>query len=488
MNSPPSIAPPPYKSVHLARCASAAAILVGLVVLIGWAMGVDLFKSVLPEFATMNANTALAFVLVGASLGLSTVGEHQRIARRATALAAIVIGGGTLAQYALGLDLRLDEFMFADHHFETGTTLSSRMAPATAVSFLMLGMALLVLPSETGFGRGLVQGLAISTMLISALALIGYIFGVESFYRVYPYPSVALHTAALLLVVSCGLLCARADFEITSVVTSRRMGGLVSRRLFPAVLVVPILLGWLPLEDERLGFYSLEFRVAAQTVLTIVVLSGLLWWSAHSLNKIDEQRELAKKAEHDLRILSDLDPLTGLLNRRSFRRRLEDAWTRRAGHEEPLGFIMLDIDYFKSVNDTYGHSAGDAVIRTVAELLVEQCRPTDLVCRYGGEEFCILAAQTSMVGAAKLAERIRSAFAETQIQVRGTLLSVSSSFGVTDRLGDLDTVDEMIERADQALHAAKQSGRNRVISFAAAHTPVEFTEEDLTAILSPPVR
>jgi diguanylate cyclase (GGDEF)-like protein len=251
------------------------------------------------------------------------------------------------------------------------------------------------------------------------------------------------------------------------------------------MLGVVVLLGWVPLKAEEFGSFDLKFAVAIQTVLMIVVFSGLLWWSAGSINQVDEQRELAKKAEHDLRILSDLDPLTGLLNRRSFHKRLEDAWARSLRHGQPLGFIMLDIDYFKRVNDTYGHSAGDAVIRTVAELLVAQCRPTDVVCRYGGEEFCILAAQTGIAGAAKLAERIRHALAETQLEVRDTFLSLSSSFGVTNRLDDSDNVDDLIERADQALHAAKHWGRNRVVSFAAGDTLAEFSDEDCTNHLSP---
>jgi diguanylate cyclase (GGDEF)-like protein len=163
--------------------------------------------------------------------------------------------------------------------------------------------------------------------------------------------------------------------------------------------------------------------------------------------------------------LAETDALTGLLNRRSFREQSEQEWVRALRYERPLACIMADIDFFKRVNDSHGHAAGDATLTRIAELLAGQCRPSDLVCRYGGEEFCILAPETSERGAAKLAERIRQALAAAPIDVHGTSLRVTSSFGVADCVGELNTVDELIERADRALHIAKNSGRNQVACY-----------------------
>ncbi len=163
--------------------------------------------------------------------------------------------------------------------------------------------------------------------------------------------------------------------------------------------------------------------------------------------------------------LAESDPLTGLLNRRSFREQFELEWRRSTRHDRPLACVMLDVDFFKKVNDTHGHAAGDAILKHLAETLLNQCRPNDVVCRYGGEEFCIMVPETTESGAATLAERLRSVLAKTCFDTDGQLHSVTSSFGVAERLDDVHDIDELIRRADHALRIAKQSGRNRVVRF-----------------------
>lgn len=163
--------------------------------------------------------------------------------------------------------------------------------------------------------------------------------------------------------------------------------------------------------------------------------------------------------------LADSDPLTGLLNRRSFREHFDREWSRFVRHRRPLACIMLDVDFFKAVNDLHGHAAGDAVLKKIADMLTLHCRPSDLVCRYGGEEFCIVAPETTSAGAAKLAERLRAKLAESQLLTSGQCLSTTSSFGVAEALAKDDDVEQLIDRADQALRVAKLSGRNRVVRF-----------------------
>jgi diguanylate cyclase (GGDEF)-like protein/PAS domain S-box-containing protein len=184
----------------------------------------------------------------------------------------------------------------------------------------------------------------------------------------------------------------------------------------------------------------------------------------------------ANLAEQTRRLhrLADTDPLTGLLNRRGFREQFEREWLRSLRHQRSLACVMLDVDFFKRVNDTHGHAAGDAALRWIAELLSRQCRPSDVICRYGGEEFCIMAPETTEQGAAHLAERIRFSLAETPIRAGGRALQITASFGVADCLGELNNVDELVERADQALRIAKQSGRNRVVRFASEESLVEW--------------
>jgi diguanylate cyclase (GGDEF)-like protein len=128
-----------------------------------------------------------------------------------------------------------------------------------------------------------------------------------------------------------------------------------------------------------------------------------------------------------------------------------------------MACIMLDLDAFKSVNDTYGHVSGDAVLKAVATLLVHHCRPSDLVARYGGEEFCIIVPETSQEAATHLAERLRVELAGHCIAVANQTLSVTGSFGVAGSVKCGDSVERLIRRADDALLAAKRAGRNCVV-------------------------
>ncbi len=161
-----------------------------------------------------------------------------------------------------------------------------------------------------------------------------------------------------------------------------------------------------------------------------------------------------------------LDGLTGLTNRRALDERLQAELAYAVRHETNLSIIMLDIDHFKKVNDTYGHLAGDEVIRTLAQILQRGIRCEDLAARYGGEEFVVLARGFPHVGAMNLAERLRFAIAEREIEHGEVTLKVTSSFGVASfsSLTGEPTVHRLVDAADGALYAAKSGGRNRVES------------------------
>lgn len=165
--------------------------------------------------------------------------------------------------------------------------------------------------------------------------------------------------------------------------------------------------------------------------------------------------------------LATRDPLTDCLNRRAFYERLEPIFTKARTEGRPLCCIMSDIDHFKRFNDQYGHAVGDQVIQIVSRLIGNSLRTEDLLCRYGGEEFCTILPDTTLEQAVVIAERIRSKIATTGGESLRTTerLTITSSFGVSALHFGAQDPAEIIDQADAALYSSKQNGRNRVTRF-----------------------
>jgi diguanylate cyclase (GGDEF)-like protein len=162
--------------------------------------------------------------------------------------------------------------------------------------------------------------------------------------------------------------------------------------------------------------------------------------------------------------LAFTDNLTGAFNRHYFTEHASKAFMKDEGGRERACIIMFDIDHFKRVNDTHGHSAGDAILQGVAQKVQGVLRSNDLFARYGGEEFIIYASKASLESALKLAERIRRVVANARFTYAGTEIRVTVSLGVAERERAEGTFSRFINLADEALYAAKANGRNRVES------------------------
>jgi two-component system cell cycle response regulator len=190
----------------------------------------------------------------------------------------------------------------------------------------------------------------------------------------------------------------------------------------------------------------LELRVRARTLIR------RKRYADHLRDTVAQSMELAVT-----------DQLTGLNNRRYMMGQLDALLERSAAGGPPTSVLMLDIDHFKRVNDTLGHTHGDEVLREVAVRLASSVRAVDLPCRYGGEEFAVVMPATRLTDAARIAERIRIAMASEAFFVGDREMPVTISLGVSASEGAEDRPESLLRRADEALYEAKAAGRNQVV-------------------------
>ncbi len=165
--------------------------------------------------------------------------------------------------------------------------------------------------------------------------------------------------------------------------------------------------------------------------------------------------------ERSLKTMNLMDSLTGIYNRRHMDKRLTEEFIRHKRYDRSMTLIMIDIDHFKNINDTYGHQFGDKVLKKISEVCSSRMRGGDILSRYGGEEFCSILPETDIKGARALAERLREKVAESPVLFDdGTPVHVTISLGIAELTGRTRTTDDLVRHADTALYESKQNGRN----------------------------
>ena len=276
---------------------------VGLMVLAGWTLDVGVFGRFLPGPVAMNPVSAVGLMLAGASAWLlqdeRTEGRVRWISR-ACVVAVVLVGLSRLLQVLFGLGPGIDRVLFPERLASeaASTGFSNRMAFDTALDFVLIGSALLFLDRRTRHGRWISQYLALTVFVLSVLAFAGYIYGVANLYGNTSYIPIASMT---FVVLSAGVLCERPERGVMAVVTSRNVGGVVARRLLPAAILVPLVLGWLRLKGQQVGLYGTELGVSLITVANMFVIAALVWWSASLLHKIDGERKVAEEEMREAR-------------------------------------------------------------------------------------------------------------------------------------------------------------------------------------------
>ncbi|HXG85954.1 MAG TPA: PAS domain S-box protein [Pyrinomonadaceae bacterium] len=249
----------------------------------------------------MNPTTAVAFILSSVSLWLLQ-SENTKLFRTAQACAGVVALVGFIKLCAIVgfFDIGIDRIFFANQLFDRVTEQPNRMAPTTALNFLLLGAALLLLNVKTKRRRDFFpsQYLAIGVMLSSFLAIIGYFYDAKSFYVIVSFNPMAIHTAVSFFVIAVGLLLSKPERGIIKELFSRENGGEMARRLFPLIIIVPAILGWLRLKGEKLGLFAFEIGTAMLVVTIIVILGAIVLNNARLMNIAAIKR---RRIEEDLR-------------------------------------------------------------------------------------------------------------------------------------------------------------------------------------------
>ncbi len=253
-------------------------------------------------------------------------------------------------------------------------------------------------------------------------------------------------------------------FPIRRLISQLSVGNIRQKWNFLSILIFLFLFGYVIYNiiywDRYNDYFNLIIPVVFFFSAIIVLLVGsLALQTATDLNQVSA-----------LRRENIIDPLIGIYNRRHLNLKLDEEILRAQRYSFQLSMLLLDIDHFKNVNDTYGHYIGDLVLKSLGHLLLKNVRKTDIVARYGGEEIAIIAPHTSVPTAADLAERLRQVV-ETSVMVPADeqedrqAVSISVSIGVAGLDQKIVDRQSLIEKTDEALYKAKQKGRNRVVVF-----------------------
>lgn len=210
--------------------------------------------------------------------------------------------------------------------------------------------------------------------------------------------------------------------------------------------------------------YSTSFRLSMMTVLGFEMVSCYLLDQSRRRSKFGLIK-LAAKFEY----AAKHDALTALANRREGHAQIESEYERYLRNSRAFSVLLMDIDLFKSVNDNYGHQAGDRMIMLVAETLKSECRKVDTLARWGGEEFLVILPETDTGEAIQIADRVRKSIAAQTIEFDGQNITSTISVGVATIQGS-ESIDRVLQRADEALYRAKTQGRNQVCEFHNQHS------------------
>jgi diguanylate cyclase (GGDEF)-like protein len=453
------------------------------VALVGWILNVPSLESGIPGLTRMNPVSALWLLAINAGWILRRR-KSCAILGKALALAVACCALWRLSEYCFSSGSHLDFILF--HQQVLGQAFPNKIAPNTALVLLTLGLSV-GMHSHSGKWLQFSSWLALASGTFTLFALLGYAYRAASLYGIPRQTPMALNTCVAALFASLVLLADSSGFRVTKPLLMRAAGGFAARRLLPAALLLPVAMGFVKQLGLRFKWFAPDYGSALFATGNIALICFVIQRTASRLNDIDFERALQQAAVQDanqqlsatmerlvlqareltiaqelLRIEVTRDPLTGAFNRRHLENLLRLRFEQPRSPSASFGILMIDIDHFKLLNDSFGHHAGDLALREVARIMIDSVRDGDTICRYGGEEFVAVVAQVNSQSILDCAERIRNTIGARALRIQDDLVcDVTISIGCALDSDSFSSPDELLQAADAALYCSKNLGRNR---------------------------
>lgn len=349
---------------------------------------------------------------------------------------------------------RTDDFISIEHEELRGIART-----VAEIEWLLLILTLLyqVVEGPPEFGR---SAIAASLFFYSAFILA---FHYANFYRRESRWKVAIETWVMMVFITWVVWFTE---QLQSPLLNLYLLPVITSALSLGKLATLLEIGLITACYIFLGQYSIEpsvLSLSGATVLLAQLAPMLLVAYITTMFSADIRYGLSKA-----KLLSETDELTGLYNMRGFYLVLDRAFAQAIRYLRPISVLMIDSDNLKAVNDEYGHDAGNELLRLIATGIKSQLRSTDVLARYGGDEFVVLLPDTGADGTRDVAERIRDSIARRPLELRDKSVPITVSIGIASYPEDGHGMDIIMQRADEAMYRAKAEGRNRVVSFSAS--------------------
>ena len=280
-------------ALRIAQAMGTLTVLLGLVVLFGWAAHIERLETVISGYVSMKPNTALCFFLSGLALLIGYLSRPRPWKKNSSLVLAtvvVLIGSLTLVEYVTARSLGLDQLFFPDVPNAVFTSSPGRMAPNTALAFVLCGSALILL-SRGPRGAALAHAFTLVALFLALLALIGYLFEAKPLITIYSFTGMAVHTIAGFILLTLGILFARPKKGLMTALLADSSGGLVARRLILPAIIAPIFLGWIAFQGFVYGFYDAGFTASLIVVSSMLVICVMTARSIMELNRIDIERK-----------------------------------------------------------------------------------------------------------------------------------------------------------------------------------------------------